>query len=107
MAGFGPNNASHQAFELAHHRADTDLEPSSIHHTLGKGPTQASPGNHSHDLPVGQVKVWLAAAAPEDHLFLNGAVISKATYPDFFAAVGITADTLTLPNITGLVTRVQ
>lgn len=32
-----------------HTRADTDTGPSSIHHTLGIGRNQASPGDHVHD----------------------------------------------------------
>ena len=32
-----------------HKNADTDVRRESIHHTLGSGPSQASPGDHSHD----------------------------------------------------------
>lgn len=32
-----------------HQRADTDLSPRSLHHTLGIKHGQASPGDHSHD----------------------------------------------------------
>lgn len=32
-----------------HTNADTDQRSESMHHTLGPSPTQASPGNHSHD----------------------------------------------------------
>jgi Chaperone of endosialidase/Phage tail repeat like len=32
-----------------HAQVDTDTSTSSIHHTLGPGPTQAAPGNHTHD----------------------------------------------------------
>lgn len=32
-----------------HQSADTDSSPSAIHHTLGKLPNQAAPGNHVHD----------------------------------------------------------
>jgi hypothetical protein len=32
-----------------HERSDKDGGPKSQHHTLGPGPNQASPGNHSHD----------------------------------------------------------
>jgi hypothetical protein len=38
-----------EAYNAAHLRADTDGDRSSIHHTLGQSPTQAAPGNHSHD----------------------------------------------------------
>jgi hypothetical protein len=32
-----------------HVNADTDIRPESVHHTLGPGNTQGSPGNHIHD----------------------------------------------------------
>jgi hypothetical protein len=32
-----------------HNNADTDGSPKALHHTLGPGANQASPGNHSHD----------------------------------------------------------
>lgn len=32
----------------AHTNADTDGKPTAIHHTLGSGPMQSSPGNHNH-----------------------------------------------------------
>lgn len=41
-------NADIAAFKAAHKASDVDAEPSSQHHTLGKGPTQAAPGNHGH-----------------------------------------------------------
>lgn len=37
-----------RAYNDAHRYADTDNEPSSIHHTLGRGPNQAAKGNHGH-----------------------------------------------------------
>lgn len=33
----------------SHDRADTDLSPRAIHHTIGTGRNQSSPGNHNHD----------------------------------------------------------
>jgi hypothetical protein len=32
-----------------HQNVDTDAATTSIHHTIGTGPTQAAPGNHTHD----------------------------------------------------------
>ncbi|MBC7589670.1 MAG: hypothetical protein H7226_01325 [Salinibacterium sp.] len=32
-----------------HMNADTDVRGESIHHTIGAGETQSSPGNHTHD----------------------------------------------------------
>lgn len=32
-----------------HEKSDKDGSPKSVHHTLGPGPNQASPGNHTHD----------------------------------------------------------
>ena len=34
---------------MIHNENDTDGGPKAIHHTLGSGPTQAAPGNHTHD----------------------------------------------------------
>jgi hypothetical protein len=52
---------ANQNFTEAHRAADTDFEPTSMHHTLGKGGLQAAPGNHNHD------EVY----APYDHNFLH------------------------------------
>ena len=35
--------------EKVHKYADTDGKSTAIHHTLGAGPMQASPGNHTHN----------------------------------------------------------
>lgn len=35
--------------EKFHKNADTDVRRESIHHTLGPGQAQASPGDHTHD----------------------------------------------------------
>ena len=40
---------SPQDTRRAHSRADTDVGPQSLHHTLGPRRNQASPGNHIHD----------------------------------------------------------
>lgn len=33
----------------SHYRSDVDASQTSLHHSLGKGRNQASPGNHVHD----------------------------------------------------------
>lgn len=38
-----------QAVEDFHSNADTDVRPESLHHTLGPSPSQAAPGNHTHN----------------------------------------------------------
>jgi len=40
---------SSQAVEEFHRNADTDGTRNSLHHTLGSGRGQASPGDHLHD----------------------------------------------------------
>jgi hypothetical protein len=35
---------------ITHEARDTDLSWSTPHHTIGKGPTQAAPGNHVHSI---------------------------------------------------------
>lgn len=37
-----------QLFKDAHEKSDVDAHPLAQHHTLGKNPNQAAPGNHSH-----------------------------------------------------------
>lgn len=37
------------AVDQFHTNADTDIRPESLHHTVGPGNTQSSPGNHTHD----------------------------------------------------------
>lgn len=98
---FKPNSG---AFKEAHRDADTDSERGSLHHTLGGGPTQASPGNHLH---IGMTRVYLGSVPPVGWLKLNGAVINQVDYPQFFASAGTSASTLTLPNIAGLMVRVR
>jgi len=38
-----------------HQSADTDSSASALHHTLGTGPFQAAPGNHTHDYDSGSI----------------------------------------------------
>jgi hypothetical protein len=38
-----------QVVDDFHENSDLDARAESQHHTLGPGPTQASPGNHRHD----------------------------------------------------------
>ena len=42
-------NLSADDVEKLHTHADTDVRRESLHHTLGPRPTQAAPGDHSHD----------------------------------------------------------
>lgn len=96
-----------QAIELsktAHIKSDVDTERTSQHHTLGRGPLQAAPGNHSH---IGSVALYLGAIPPVGWLSLDGSVINKVDYPDFFSAVGVTTSTLTLPTVANQMVRVR
>jgi hypothetical protein len=43
------NVVSPQVVEAFHQKADTDATKTSVHHTLGPSPNQASPGAHNHD----------------------------------------------------------
>lgn len=90
--------------DSAHRSSDVDRERSSQHHTLGKGPTQAAPGNHTH---IGAV-VTYNATLPVGTLALNGAIINYADYPEYFAYLGLgVGTTYTLPNIAKLAVRVK
>lgn len=43
------------AVEHLHTNADTDVRPQALHHTLGYGPNQSSPGDHRHDGTTSQL----------------------------------------------------
>jgi hypothetical protein len=52
ISGFGADEnpkPSAQAVDDFHENSDLDARAESQHHTLGSNPTQASPGNHTHD----------------------------------------------------------
>jgi hypothetical protein len=46
---FNPNEFSSEQVNIFHLNSDKDAGAGALHHTLGLGPTQASPGNHTHD----------------------------------------------------------
>lgn len=103
MQRFGDVNKFLGLFREAHQTADTDNEPSSIHHTLGKGPTQAARGNHRH---IGTV-VTYSVILPVGTLALNGAVINYDDYPEYFRFLGLSSGTYTLPNLANLAVVVR
>lgn len=57
-------------------------------------------------VPIGAVDMWLNATPPDKWLILNGAGISKTTYPELFALLGYTyggaGDTFVLPTMASL-----
>lgn len=115
MSVIGALSDKLKLFRDAHEKGDTDFEPKSMHHTLGKSPNQAAPGNHKHDelyerlgdasqgnVPVGGAFIWAApvgAVYPENYLELDGATINYADYPALFDAWGISTSTTTLPDL--------
>lgn len=54
-----------------HTNADTNTRPESLHHTLGPSPTQASPGDHTHD-------------GGSSNLLLSGTTISGSRATDAY-----------------------
>lgn len=44
-----PNSPSPEEVNAFHLNSDKDASPLALHHTLGRGPTQAAPGNHTHN----------------------------------------------------------
>lgn len=56
-------------------------------------------------VPVGGVIIWMSAAIPQGWLALNGASVSRLTYPSLFAVLGYSAggsgDTFVLPDLQG------
>lgn len=45
----GPLGPEPREVKMFHSRADTDSGPLALHHTLGIGHNQSSPGDHNHD----------------------------------------------------------
>lgn len=77
---FGKVSEAWAAFKQAHLQADTDTEPNSMHHTLGKGPNQAAPGNHNHDNAYSSsTHNHDAAYAASDHIHIHPYIIRIAT----------------------------
>ena len=98
------SNSPNRVNDLAHRSSDVDLERGSLHHTLGQGPTQAAPGNHTH---IGSV-VTYNVSLPVGTLALNGATINYADYKEYFAFLGLgPGSTYTLPNVAKLAVRVR
>lgn len=58
-----------QTVEDFHTNSDSDARPESQHHTLGPSPSQASPGDHTHD-------------GGDSALILEGEVISGSRASD-------------------------
>lgn len=60
----------------AHFNSDVDLSPRALHHTLGLGRNQASPGNHIHDgttsPKIGALVPGTSAGAPVPAFTLTG-----------------------------------
>jgi hypothetical protein len=67
-----------------HTNADVDGSPKALHHTLGPGPNQASPGNHSHD----------AGASTA----LSGYSVSTHNHDPAYSAISHVHTALYLPN---------
>jgi len=71
---------SNRVVDAFHKNADTDSRTESIHHTLGPGPNQASPGSHSHD---GSDSVQILAG-----MTLTGSKATPSTmWPSIIAAL--------------------
>lgn len=93
---------SFEEFKKAHDNNDSDNSPSAIHHTLGKGPTQAAKGDHNHSGQyavadhthvsgsIGEVIMFLGSNPPtSEYLLLNGQSITRANYPALFNVLGV------------------
>lgn len=67
-----------QLHKETHETSDVDAHVKALHHTLGKGPTQAAPGNHDHDLHKGRLS--RAAAQSVNDSTTVGVDWSATTY---------------------------
>lgn len=77
------SNVSPADVRKLHARADVDLGPRSLHHTLGTSRNQASPGDHTHDgvtskqiIKDGKVSVTFALASQHVR-----PIVFKTPYP--------------------------
>lgn len=98
-------------FNHAHTNSDVDIDVDSMHHTLGKGPQQAAPGDHSGHLITGSVNMYAGNVIPAGWLLCDGSAVPRATYPELFGTIGTTygvgdgSTTFNLPNFTNAFPR--
>ena len=100
---YRPMGSDGDKFKDSHRVSDVDADQHSQHHTLGKGPNQAAPGNHNHDgtyateghthvglggLDVGMVVEYPVGAIGAEYLEYNGQSVLRADYPELFALWG-------------------
>lgn len=101
-----PADNSQTSIEI-HRHSDVDFDKSSLHHTLGSGPTQAAAGNHEHAVyfTTGDVKTSLAPADGVNWLEATGQAVSRTTFNALFALFGTTygagdgSTTFNLPDL--------
>lgn len=82
--GFKPdirNLPTMEEVNFYHLSSDKDSGPGALHHTLGLGPSQASPGNHNHD-GRNSKRIKASALAPDDVSYqpMGGASITQPTF---------------------------
>lgn len=112
-----PFNSEAKRIGDYHRYSDVDSGSKAQHHTLGPGPNQAAPGNHSHPelalLPVGAGTIWFSSADPTDSRFLiaDGRELLRADYPEYLNTpgvyIGMTADPdyFALPDLANMFLR--
>lgn len=78
-----------------HLKSDVDSSVRAQHHTIGRGPLQASPGDHTHDgitspAIIPSLTIWptLLVEAPEGWALLNGDILPISDWPNLFAVFG-------------------
>lgn len=117
-----------------HRESDVDQGEFSMHHTLGQGAYQASPGNHNHDgrnspylsqeafgpgggggegivafVPTGVVLPFAADTPPVGYLLCDGSAVSRVDYSRLYDLIGDTygaGDGSTTFNVPNLKGRV-
>lgn len=68
------NKVPAQEVQDFHNNSDVDHSQHSQHHTLGKGPLQAAPGNHTHDPIIEEADLTSFFASP------NGFIMAATAY---------------------------
>lgn len=100
---YRPMGSDGDNFKDSHRVSDVDADQYAQHHTLGKSPNQAAPGNHNHDdtysplghthvglggLDVGMVIEYPVGTIGAEYLEYNGQSVLRADYPELFALWG-------------------
>jgi hypothetical protein len=87
------------ASAISTHESAADPHPTYLTSTEGNAAYATTGHTHGALMPTGSIAMWPTETAPSGWLFLNGATISQATYPELAAVFGVVSGTFTLPDM--------